>query len=94
MLNLETLSAKKLHETIKRLDARWSETLDATIKAGMGNFTHTQMVECAGKSSLITRACLARDYLNARRDWVAAQAELDRRKAYHGSDRPIPRKTN
>jgi len=90
--NLETLSAKKLHEVIKRRDARWRETLDATLKAGMCDFTHSQMVEYAKGSSLSYRVNVARDYLGARHDWKVAMDELDRRKAYHGSDKPIPRR--
>lgn len=89
MADLATLSAKKLHEVIARCDARWSEMLDATIRAGMGDYRHSDMVETAKGSSLLSKTSLARDYLNARHDWKVAHDELDRRRTFHGSDRPI-----
>lgn len=92
MSNLETLSAKKLHEVIKRRDARWREMLDATIAAGLGNARFSDMVEFAKGSTLLGRTKIARDYLSAHHDWKVAMDEIDRRKAYHGSDKPIPRR--
>ncbi|MGF7008126.1 hypothetical protein [Aminobacter sp. BE322] len=91
MTDLTTLSAKKLHELITRRNARWAEVLDATIAAGMGQMRFADIVELAKGSSLLSKANLARDYLNARLDVKAAWDELDARKAYHGSDKPIKR---
>jgi len=87
--NLETLSARKLHDLIAKRDARLKETLDATIRAGMGALTYSQVAEIAKGSSLIGHAELARAYISARQEWNAAHIELDRRKAWHGSDKPI-----
>ena len=89
MSDLEKLSGKKLREVIARRDARWSEVLDRTLAAGMGQMRHSDMVEAAKGSSLSSRAVLAREYLNARHDWKIARDELDRRMDYQGSDKPI-----
>lgn len=91
MSDLETLSAKKLHEVIARCDKRFAEALDATIKAGMAELRHSDLVELAKGSSLLVKTKIALDYLNARRDWRVAIDELDRRKAYSGTDKPIKR---
>lgn len=91
MSDLAKLSAKKLHEVIARRNAHWTKTLDATIAAGMGEMRYSEIVELAKGSSLVSKVVLARDYLNARHDWKAAMDELDARKAYHGSDKPIKR---
>ena len=92
MSDLESLSAKKLHAVIAQRDARWSAALDATLRAGMSDMRHSDIVELAKGSALLSRAQIARDYLNARHDWKVAHDELDRRKDFHGSDKPI-RKT-
>ena len=92
MSDLETLSAKKLYEVIKRREARWSATLDATIAAGLGNARFSDMVEFAKGSTLLGRTKIARDYLNAHRDVQLAYAEMDARKRWHGSDKPIKRR--
>lgn len=91
MSDLSTLSAKKLHEVIARRNAHWKATLDATIAAGMGEMRYSEIVELAKGSSLVGKTQLALNYLNARRDWIAAEDELEARKAYHGSDKPIKR---
>ncbi len=91
MNDIETLSAKKLHALIAKRDAHWKATLDATIAAGMGDLRYSEIVELAKGSMLLRRVRLANDYLNARRDWKIAYDELDRRKAWHGSDKPIKR---
>jgi formamidopyrimidine-DNA glycosylase len=93
MSDLEKLSAKKLHDVIARRNAHWSAILDQTIVAGLGNARFSDMVELAKGSSLLDRTNIARDYLNAHRDWKAALDELDRRKAYHGGDKPIKRQS-
>lgn len=92
MSDLETLSAPKLRAVIERCKSRWDEVLDATIAAGMGNLRHADLVELAKGSSLLSKTVLARDYLNARQDWAVAMNELDARKDYHGSDKPIKRR--
>jgi hypothetical protein len=89
MSDLETLSAKKLHTVISARNARWDEVLTHMIQAGLGHATFVQIVEISKGSSLLSRTVLARDYLNASHDWKVAMDELDRRRAYHGSDRPI-----
>lgn len=89
MTDLAKLSAKKLREVIAKRNARWSEMLDVTIRAGMGNYRHSDMVDAAKGSSLLSKTSIAGDYLNARHDWKVANDELDRRMAFHGSDRPI-----
>lgn len=91
MPDLSTLSAKKLREVIARRNARWGEMLDATLRAGLGSATHAQMVELARGSALLPKTQIARDYLNARHDWKVAMDELDARRDYHGSDKPIRR---
>lgn len=89
MPDLETLSAKKLHDVVAKRCARWGELLKATIDAGLGQARFTDMVELARGSSLLFKTKLAQDYLNARRDYDVALTELDRRKRYHGGDKPI-----
>lgn len=91
MSDLAKLSAKKLHEVIARRNAHWTKTLDATIAAGMGEMRFSDIVDLAKGSSLVSKVVLARDYLNAWRDWKAANDELDARRTYHGSDKPIKR---
>ena len=91
MSDLEKLSAKKLHAVIATRNLRWKEILDATIAHGMGSLRHSDIVELAKGSSLLLKVKLAQDYLNARRDWVLANNELDCRRAYHGGDKPIKR---
>lgn len=89
MSDLAKLSAKKLHALIAMRDERWKSTLDATIRAGMGEMRYSEIVELAKGSKLLHKVQLANDYLNARLDWRNAHDELDRRKAYHGGDKPI-----
>lgn len=91
MSDLETLSAKKLHAVIQKRHARWSEVLDATIAAGMGDMRFSDIVELAKGDPLLPKVRLARDYLNARHDWAVANDELDARRRYHGGDKPIKR---
>lgn len=91
MTDLSTLSAKKLHAVIAARDARWKAVLDATIAAGMGEMRFSDIVDLAKGSKLLTKVQIANDYLNARLDWRNAHDELDRRKDYHGSDKPIKR---
>lgn len=85
------LSAKKLHEVIAKREARWSEMLDAVIKAGWGNARYSDIVEMAKGSSLLDSTKLAQDYLNARHDVDVVRDELDARRRWHGSDKPIKR---
>lgn len=92
MSDLSTLSAKKLRAVIARREAHWSTVLDATIAAGLGQARFSDMVEFAKGSALLTRTKLAIDYLNARRDIQVAWDELDARKRWHGSDKPIKRR--
>lgn len=92
MSDLETLSAKKLHEVIARRDKRLRETLDATIAAGMGSLRYSEVVDLAKGSSLLSKTKIALDYLNARRDWQVACDELDSRKRWGGTDKPIKRR--
>lgn len=91
MTDLSKLSAKKLHGTIARLNVAYRASLDATIAAGMGDMRHSDIVELAKCSSLLHKAELARNYLNARKAWADAMDELDARKAFHGGDKPIKR---
>jgi hypothetical protein len=91
MSDLAKLSAKKLHAVIAKRDAHWKATLDATIAAGMGQMRYSEIVELAKGSRLLRKVQLANDYLNARHDWKVAIDELDARKDYHGSDKPIKR---
>lgn len=91
MSDLAKLSAKKLHAVIAQREKHWSATLDATIRAGLGEVRYSEMVELAKGSSLLARTAVALAYLNARHDVKAAWDELDARKAYHGSDKPIKR---
>ncbi len=87
------LSAKKLHEVIAKREARWREMLDAVIEAGWGDLHYSDIVEKAKASSLLDSKKLALDYLNARRDIDLVRNELDARKRWHGSDKPIKRKS-
>lgn len=89
MADITKLSAKKLHALIAERDAAWTKACDATIAAGMGQMRHSEIVEFAKGSSLIRRVQLSRDYLAARSAWAEAYNEMERRKAYHGSDKPI-----
>lgn len=91
MSDYAKLSAPKLHKVIAARYARYTETLDATLRAGMGDLRHSDLVELAKGSSLLVKSNLARDYLNARHDWKVVADELDARRDYHGSDKPIKR---
>ncbi len=92
MANLETMSARKLAEEIARRKAVWSARLDDTIAAGMGDMRHSDMVEYSKGSSLRSRVVTARNYIAATAALREAEAELDRRKQWHGSDKPIKRR--
>lgn len=91
MTDLAKLSAKRLHEVIASRDAIWTKMLNETIAAGMGQLRHSEIEQLAKGSSLLTKTRIARDYLSARQEWREALGELDARKAYHGSDKPIRR---
>lgn len=89
MSNLSNLSGPKLQALIAARNARWSAALDATLRAGMGEMRHSDIAELARGSSLVNRVAIAREYIDARSDWAAAMDELDKRRDYHGSDKPI-----
>ena len=92
MSDLATLSGPNLQALLERRNTHWKATLDRTIAAGMGEMRFSDIVELAKGSALLSRTQLALDYLNARRDWKVAQDELDARRDYHGSDKPIKRR--
>lgn len=88
-MDLSKLSAKALHAEIHKRDMARCKALDATIRAGMGNMRHADIVELSKGSSLLSRVMLARDYLTTCAAWVEADDELMARKRWHGTDKPI-----
>lgn len=87
MPDLAKLSAAKLRAEIDKRESTHSALLDETIAAGYGAYTGRQIRDIirANPWPLLVEhiaACDARD---------AANAELDARRRYHGSDKPIRR---
>jgi hypothetical protein len=86
MPNLETLSANKLALEIDKRDKRHSAALRAVIDAGYGNHTGNQLSALyeAGKADSVVI-----ENVTASRAYMEAINEQDRRRRYHGSDKPI-----
>mgnify|MGYP001602931663 CR=1 FL=1 len=91
MTAIEKLSGPKLHALIAKRDAACSAALDATIAAGMGMMKHSDIVALSTGSELVEKVRLAREYLMTRAEWANAHDELDARRRYQGSDKPIKR---
>lgn len=89
MTDLTKLSAPKLRELARQTRLRWGEVLDAALAAGMGSCTLRDIEEIAKGDTLVSKTRIAQDYVAARQEWVRVQDELDARKDFHGSDRPI-----
>lgn len=90
-MDLAKLSEKKLVEESKRREAVYNASIDAAISAGLGEVRHSDMAEIAAGTSLLHRVLVARDYLAAWEAQKAIWAEIDARKVYHGSLKPIKR---
>ena len=89
---LEKLSGPKLRAEIAKRSAEQSRLIDAAIAAGMGEMRHSDIVELAKGSSLLSKVLLAREYLAASEAFHAAHEEMAARKRYHGGDKPIRRR--
>lgn len=88
MVNLETLSANKLEQEIEKRSERSNAALKAVINAGYGNHTGNQLralVEAGKADSVVIENVKAGD------SYLEAVNEQDRRRRYHGSDKPIKR---
>lgn len=83
--NLPTLSAAKLLAELERRDAAHGALLDETIAAGYGDTRHNEIARLARAEGwpLLVEYMAAYDALSAVRN------ELDSRRRWHGSDRPI-----
>jgi hypothetical protein len=92
MTDLTKLSGPKLRAIIAKRETERNAALDATIAAGMGQMRHADIVELSNGSPLLVNTQIARTYLTTRQAWLEAMDELDDRKRYHGSDKPIKRK--
>lgn len=88
MPNLEKLSANKLAAEIEKRRQANSIGLKALIAAGYGNLTGSEldsMVEDGTASQLVI------DARKASLAYAESLWELDARRRYHGSDKPIKR---
>lgn len=86
MPNLEILSAKKLEQEISKRSAIDSAMLTALIQAGYGNITGNAldaMVKADKADSLVIKA------RKASHAYHEALDEQDRRRHWHGTDKPI-----
>lgn len=91
MKDLTKISGPRLEAEIKRATTVRNMILDATIAAGMGEMRHSEIVELAKGSSLLSKVNLARRYVEACTEFHAAHEEMDARKRYHGGTKPIKR---
>lgn len=88
MANLEKMSANRLALEIEKLSARDSALLNALIVAGYGNTTGNEldaMVKAGNAPKLVI------DARKASHAYLEAVNEQDRRRRWHGSEKPIKR---
>ena len=86
---LATLSAAKLHALIARLQAEASDVNTRAIEAGMGHMRYSETEALARQNLATPQGLLAVEYIARSERYSAARAELARRYAWHGSDKPI-----
>jgi acetylglutamate kinase len=84
MRNLSTLSGPKLEALIEKLDTAHSVTLRAAIDHGYGNVRMNEM-------RAIHDEPVAAAHIRASDELSAARDELERRRRWHGTNRPIKR---
>lgn len=93
MAALSKLSGPKLQALIVERNRAWGLALDATIASGMGHMRGSEIHTLAQEGdTLLHRVRVAREYVTTRALWLEAMDELDARRAYHGSDKPIKKK--
>ena len=88
MPNLEKLSANALAKEIDKRGTKDREFLTALIQAGYGNTTGNEldaMVRAGNASTLVV------DARKSSRAYHEALDEQDRRRRWHGSEKPIKR---
>ena len=92
-MNIETLSARKLNDLYNKRFRDDAAQSQVCIAAGMGNWTPRQRDEALRGQSPATDEQLAicRDWLASSVAFMEVCHELDRRKHYHGSHKPIRR---
>lgn len=90
MANLETMSANRLQIEIDKRGAKDREYLDLLIANGYGDTTGNTldaMVRANNAPQLVIKA------RESSRAYHEALDEQDRRRRYHGSEKPIKKKT-
>ena len=90
-MTLEKLSAAKLHAEIAKRRTAYYAATDGFIRAGRGDMRGTDIEAAAKGDSLLSITRMCREYLELRAAYNEACDELDARKRYHGSDKPIKR---
>jgi len=92
-MNIETLSARKLNDLYNKRFRENADQCAVCIAAGMGNWTARDRDEALRGQLPATDEQLAicRDWLASSVAFMEACNELDRRKHYHGSHKPIRR---
>ena len=86
MADLAKMSANRLAQEIEKLGARDSALLNALIAGGYGNTTGNEL-DAMVKSG--TAPKLVIDARKASHAYLEAVNELDRRKRWHGGEKPI-----
>lgn len=89
MANLETMSANRLQIEIDKRGAKDREYLDLLIANGYGNTTGNTldaMIRANNAPQLVINA------RKASHAYLDALNEQDRRRRYHGSEKPIKKK--
>lgn len=86
MVDLSKLSAKRLDAEIEKRRAKDYEWLTILIDEGFGNSTGNQL-DAMVKASNAPKAVI--EARKASHAYHAALDEQDRRRRYHGSDKPI-----
>lgn len=89
MANLETMSAKKLDAEIAKRQAKDYEWLTILINEGFGDYTGNHLDAMVWASEAPTVVIEARKASHA---YHEALNEQDRRRRYHGSDKPIKKR--
>lgn len=85
LINLPALSAAKLLAEIAKRDETHSSLLNETIAAGYGDTKHNDIAILASTKAFP----LLVEYMVAFDELREARAELELRRRWHGSDRPI-----
>lgn len=87
--NLSKMSARALEQEHATRLAADSAACNACIAANMGHMRFSDIAAHAKGSSLLATVRIARAYISAHAAVQETYAEMDRRKTYHGSLKPI-----